>query len=144
MGSPFLTLILLATLAVLDTVEGVQAGAVGCFALVLAVAVGLSSHRDGAWDGGREGGKLRLRIRVAVLPGRAEEWSLLNTPRLRELGWQRPARSGVPQSCAGRSPGSSSAGGGMAASCPSLAHRVGRQEAVPVELACFGTWLASV
>lgn len=61
-GSPFLTLIFLATLAVLDTVEGMQAGAVGSFTLVLTVAVGLSSHRDGARDGGREGGKLRLRI----------------------------------------------------------------------------------
>lgn len=105
-GSPFLTLVLLAALAVLDAVEGVQAGAVGRFALVLAVAVGLSGHRDGARDGGREGGKLRLRIRVAVLPGRTEEWSLLNVPRLGEPGWQRSARSGAPQSRAGRSPGS--------------------------------------
>lgn len=47
-----------------------QAGAVGSFTLVLTVAVGLSSHRDGAWDGGRQGGKLRLRVRVAVLLGR--------------------------------------------------------------------------
>lgn len=51
-GSPFLTLILLATLAVLDAVEGMQAGAVGRFALVLTVAVGLSGHRDGARYGG--------------------------------------------------------------------------------------------
>jgi len=60
LGSPFLTLVLLAALAVLDAVEGVQTGAVGRFALALAVAVGLSGHWDGARDGGREGGKLRL------------------------------------------------------------------------------------
>lgn len=100
---PFLTLVLLAALAVLDAMEGVQAGAVGRFALVLTVAVGLSGHRDGARDGRREGGKFRLRIRVAVLSGREEERLLLNALRLGEMGWQR---SGAPQSCAGRSPGS--------------------------------------
>lgn len=51
MGNLSLTLILLAALAVLDAVEAVQAGAVGSFTLVLTVAVGLSSNRDGTWDG---------------------------------------------------------------------------------------------
>lgn len=68
-GEP-LTLVLLAAAAVADTVQSVQAGAVGSFTLVLTVAVGLSSHRDGARDGGRQGGKLRLRVRVTVLLGR--------------------------------------------------------------------------
>lgn len=55
-----LTLILLAAAAVADAVQGMQARAVGSFTLVLTVAVGLSSHRDGTRDGGRQGGKLWL------------------------------------------------------------------------------------